>query len=226
MARLAFWAATLAGALGFGAGSAAALDLSIISAGPDKPVLMMQGPIGQGDVHAARAWLARGGFREVWLHSPGGSTAEAYQIGREIRSRRLATRVPARAKCMSACVDILIGGVVRFVDPDAVIMVHPGSVTGGENFEQMMEGAVRQGQTRESVQMVEQMATAETATWIRYLTEMGVSLDLASYAANVPHKCGIVLTPQELVYFNISNTRGAPPAGYSPSDPDIWCPEN
>ncbi len=204
--------------------SASALEFSIETTSDGKSVLLLEGRIVEGDGEKARSWLNRGGFREIWLHSPGGATREGYAIGREIRARRLATRVPKDGRCMSACVDVLIGGVVRFVDSGAIVMVHPGSVTGVENFEQIIEGAVENGQSRESVQIFEQMATAETADWIRYLTEMGVSLDLAGYAAKVPHKCGISLKQSELIYFNIANTLGTPAEGYKPSEPDIHCP--
>ena len=184
-----------------------------------RPVLLLEGMIKQGDGAKIVRTLKQRGFREVWLSSPGGSVNDGYQIGNALRRLGMMTRIPDGKICASSCVDVFLGGVVRFVNPSGKIIIHPGSISAVPQATKLLEEAVRTGQSTKAIQLFEQSATAETATWTRYLTSMGVSLDLVAYAAKVPHRCGIVLSRDELVYFNVVNTAGAPRPGYRPSNP-------
>ena len=207
--------------LAAGATGAAAMEAKLLNTDSGSTVLLLEGPIRPGDGHKLLPKLEARNFREVWLHSPGGSVKDGYQIGSALRRLGVATRIPPQAICASACVDVFLGGVIRFVDSTGSIVIHPGSISGSPVASRILEKAVNDGHSKEAIQTFEQNATAESATWIRYLTMMGISLDLVSYAAQVPHRCQIVLRPKELVYFNVVNTAGAPPAGYVPSAPRI-----
>ncbi|MEO1328590.1 MAG: hypothetical protein AAFW46_02925 [Pseudomonadota bacterium] len=206
---------------GPGCGSAAAMTATIRSDAAGAPVLLLEGRIERGDADRVDARLAQGGFLEVWFDSPGGAVEDGYRIGHALRSRRLAARVPRGAACASACVDAFLGGVIRFVDDGAAVIVHPASIS--KSGRGLMERLVREGETERAIQLFEQNATVEAATWARYLTLMGVSLDLVRFAAKVPHACGILLRREELVYFNIVNTAGAPPESYRPGAPQKRC---
>lgn len=167
--------------------------------------------------------LQSGNFSEIWLDSPGGDSAAGYKLGKAIREKRHLTRIPQGARCASACVDVFLGGVIRFVDEKASLIIHPGSVSRSDQVNQYVHNALRQGKGSEAIQSVERLNSAETSLWIDYLLFMGVSSEIVAYAAEVPHDCGIVLNRKELVYFNILNTSGQPAPGYKPSDPKIEC---
>lgn len=62
-------------------------------------------------------------FIMVDLNSPGGNAMEAVEIGRFIRSRFLFTRA-VKQRCNSACVLILISGVMRSVSSSVQIGLH------------------------------------------------------------------------------------------------------
>lgn len=196
-----------------------AMEAKLMRTAEGRTVLLLEGAVEPDSSQRVVPALRRGGFAEIWLRSPGGSVKQAYEIGRAIRQMRLATRVAADALCASACVDIFLGGVVRFADPGARIVVHPGSISANEQAQRIAEAGVREGKTEKMIQLFEQNATRETVDWTRYLGFMGISQKLVEYAALVPHRCGIELRPQEMVYFNVVNTGGAPRSGYTPSDP-------
>lgn len=199
-----------------------AMTVKLQTSSDGKPVLLLSGTIASGDFQSIAARLKVRDFREVWLNSGGGDVQTGYKIGREIRGLGLVTRVPKNARCASACVDVYIGGVIRFADPGSEIIVHPGSISGGELAENM-ENWVKAGETVRGIQLFEQSATHEAASWARYLTIMGVSIDLVGFAAQVPHACYIVMRRSELIYFNVVNTAGPPPGSYTLMAPQKRC---
>lgn len=219
-----FRAAALAVLLALSAGvisAAQAMEAKLLNTDQGKTVLLLEGPIRPGDGDRLVPKLEARNFREVWLHSSGGSVTDGFVLGGTLRRLGAATRIPPGRACASACVDVFLGGVIRFVDPSGQIVIHPGSFGSNPGVERLLEKMVSEGQSKEAIQAFEQKATAGSAEWIRYLTMMGISLDLVAYAANVPHRCQIVLRREELIYFNVVNTAGAPPAGYVPSAPDV-----
>jgi hypothetical protein len=123
----------------------------------------------------------------VYLNSPGGHLVEAMRFGREIRARGFDTVVGARSadavtphpgSCFSACPFGFAGGVHRSLWPGSSLGVHRAvnrvPVADAADF----QGAV-ESQARE------------------YLTEMGVSTELAALMAEAPHDLIREITPAE-----------------------------
>ncbi|AFL75055.1 hypothetical protein [Thiocystis violascens] len=99
------------------------------------------------------------------INSPGGSVHEARKLGRWLRANGLRTAVDR--VCTSACVDVLAGGVERYVTRDARLGVHQSKVP---HLYSSHEGG--------------QLYVADSA---RYLREMGVDAEMAIAAASVPN---------------------------------------
>jgi len=101
----------------------------------------------------------------VIIESSGGSVYEARKLGRYLRANGL--RAAVDNLCLSACVDVLAGGVVRYVTPGARLGIHQSKVPDRISSH---EGG--------------QVYVAEAAL---YLREMGVDDTVALVAAAVPH---------------------------------------
>lgn len=99
------------------------------------------------------------------INSPGGSVHEARKLGRLLRANGL--RAAVDQACTSACVDVLAGGVERFVTRDARLGVHQSKVP---SLYSSHEGG--------------QLYVADS---FRYLREMGIDADMAIAAASVPN---------------------------------------
>ncbi|MBK1722681.1 ATP-dependent Clp protease proteolytic subunit [Thiocystis violacea] len=99
------------------------------------------------------------------INSPGGSVFEARKLGRYLRANGL--RAAVDGYCASACVDVLAGGVERYVTPSAKLGIHQSKVP-------------RRYSSHEGGQLY-------VADSFRYLREMGVDADVAIAAASVPH---------------------------------------
>ena len=99
------------------------------------------------------------------INSPGGSVDEARKLGRYLRSNGLRTAVDAY--CASACIDILAGGVERYVTASARLGIHQSKVP-------------RRYSSHEGGQLY-------VADAFLYLREMGVDADVAIAAAAVPN---------------------------------------
>ena len=114
----------------------------------------------------------------VQLNSRGGSGNAGRVIGRMIKDKKWNTYVSPKSKCVSACVFILMGGVVRY--PFGAIGVHRSTFTSGmevddsklEEFVKndiriVKEFAVEIGMTNQLVD-----AILNTESWrVRYLTD-------------------------------------------------------
>ncbi|HYU13861.1 MAG TPA: hypothetical protein VEK82_14885 [Stellaceae bacterium] len=61
---------------------------------------------------------------EIWLRSPGGVARAGNEAGKLIRETGIPTRIPNGWSCFSACNFIFMGGVIRFVDPGGLFVVH------------------------------------------------------------------------------------------------------
>lgn len=61
---------------------------------------------------------------EIWLRSPGGVARAGNEGGKLIRQSGIPTRIPSGWACFSACNFMFMGGVVRYVDPDGLFIVH------------------------------------------------------------------------------------------------------
>lgn len=101
-------------------------------------------------------------FDEVWLFSGGGNLNQGIEIGRLLRRARMTVRVPnvsrvrtamqwpkpsGEVACVSACTVAFMGGLFRYLDPDATYEVHSASVAGTaldpQLIAQMASGNVR-----------------------------------------------------------------------------------
>ncbi|HSQ99406.1 MAG TPA: hypothetical protein VLM36_05770 [Sphingomicrobium sp.] len=62
--------------------------------------------------------------QEIWLRSPGGDARAGNAAGKIIRDAMIPTRIPQGWACFSACNFMFMGGVVRYVDPGGLFVVH------------------------------------------------------------------------------------------------------
>jgi hypothetical protein len=99
------------------------MHFSLAPNGPAN-ILFVWGSVEHGGADNFRAALDQAKIHEIWLFSPGGVLEEGMEIGRLVRSRKLTTRVPNGARCISACNFILMGGLVRYVGTAATFEVH------------------------------------------------------------------------------------------------------
>jgi hypothetical protein len=101
----------------------------------------------------------------VIIESTGGSVYEARKLGRFLRANGLRTAVDKL--CLSACVEVLAGGVERYITPGARLGIHqskvPDQVSSHEGGQAYVAGAAL------------------------YLREMGIDDTVALVAAAVPH---------------------------------------
>jgi hypothetical protein len=61
---------------------------------------------------------------EIWLRSPGGVARAGNAAGKVIRESGIPTRIPSDWACFSACNFMFMGGVIRYVDPGGLFVVH------------------------------------------------------------------------------------------------------
>lgn len=136
------------------------------TAGKSKPIwLRVSGEIKDGFAERVVVEIRSQKAVGVIINSPGGSVIEARSLGRYLRSKGLRTAVDK--SCLSACVDVLAGGVERYITPGAVLGIHQSK-------------APRHLSSHESGQ-------AYVAGSALYLREMGVDESIALVAAAVPH---------------------------------------
>ena len=144
---------------------------------PDQatPVLRVEGTMQKQDLKAFQAALAhlKGSGKKlhmdsVQLDSSGGRGHVGREMGRLIRRAKLNTYVAPGSECVSACVEILIGGVVRMAY--GTIKVHRTSILRG-NF------------TEDQLRRFLPEVDAEVAAYIK---EMGLSILLTESILNTP----------------------------------------
>lgn len=146
-------------------------------------VLPLTGTIAPGDAARLTELLAREAVDLARLDSPGGSVADALEIGRQLRVAGIATEVTDGAICLSACPYMLAGGETRKVSAGAAVGVH-------------------QHYFGESVVMPAFMAVENIqrgqAEMVGYLHEMGIDLRLMQPALSTAPSEIYILVPQEL----------------------------
>jgi hypothetical protein len=117
---------------------------------------------GLADKLAAR--LRQEGAVGLIVNSPGGNVYEARKLGRYLRASGL--KVAVDKVCASACIDVLAGGVSRYITRGARIGIHQSSAPSNL-------GNHNTGQSY-------------VAGSALYLREMGIDPDVALAAASVP----------------------------------------
>jgi hypothetical protein len=153
--------------------------------------LMATGTITPGISQSFAAETERHGeyIKTVVLNSPGGSVAEALEMGRLIREKRFATEVEAGKYCVSSCPLVFAGGVDRRAGDKATIGVHQvAAVRSAAN-----------GPPRDEMSVAQNIS----ARCQRYLGDMGVSLQVWVHAMETPHDRLFVFRPDELKSLNL-----------------------
>jgi hypothetical protein len=148
---------------------------------------------------------------DIWIESNGGDVNAAMQIGRLLRAN-LAT-VVAHGTCASSCIFLLLGGVNRSVIQDGISL-------SSSNFKNLQPPLVARIGVHRAYRT--SVATNETAKDIRaarvalkervvkYLEEMDIAPELASFMDATPPEEMRFLSKQELVRYRIT--------GRDPSD--------
>ena len=157
-------------------------------------VLLVEGGFAAGDTERLRrAVEAIGRDSRVYvcgllLDSPGGDLYEAMEMGRYIRSQRLATRVRLQARCYSACVFAFVGGVVRIPDGwMGIHSFHAPALLGGGAYE-----------------MTEALYTRTSRDVAQYLADMRVSLLILDRMHTIHHVDLVILRTSELRQLGIA----------------------
>jgi len=165
--------------------------------------LMATGTITPGISEAFAAEVAKRGdyITTVVLNSPGGSVADALAMGRLIREKNFATEIEPGKYCASSCPLVFAGGVERRVGDKAIIGVHQVAAIGSAN-----------GLPRDEMNVAQNIS----ARCQRYLSDMGVNLQVWVHAMETPHDKLFVFKPDELKSLNLATTAAAAPSATAP----------
>jgi hypothetical protein len=114
---------------------------------------------------------------EIWFRSPGGDARAGNQAGRLIRDKNMTTRIPAGWACFSACNFLFMGGVVRYVDPGGLFIVHMFTHTGDR---EVIRSATTGGEesTVGLIGEIEQQSALLASEDNNFLLRMGVRREL------------------------------------------------
>ncbi|MFC7704332.1 hypothetical protein ACFQXB_09010 [Plastorhodobacter daqingensis] len=169
---------------------------------PAEDGLRLRGQIAPGDAERFLAHLEglEAPPTTLWLASPGGSVADALEIGQILRARGLATAVAAGDICLSACPYVLAAGTSRAAAEGAMIGVHQHYF--GENTLLPAFLAVEDIQRGQGEVM-------------GYLEEMGIDLRLMRHALLTPPDEIYILLPEELATYRLVTPPPGVPAGTS-----------
>lgn len=175
----------------------ASLEAPLVIALERGRTLRLTGTIDPGAADRFAAEVdARGEYVDVVeLDSPGGSVADALQMGALIRSKGLKTRVSAGALCASSCPLVFAGGVERLASRTAAVGVH-----------QVYAAA----QTREGLPAratgVTAMADVQktTALITRHLLDLGIDAAVWLHALETPPNALYFFSPDELVALKLA----------------------
>jgi hypothetical protein len=168
--------------------------------------LMATGTItpGVAEPFAAEVSLHGDYIKTVVVNSPGGSVVDALAMGRLIRERKFATEVETGKYCASSCPLLFAGGVERRAGDRAVIGVHQVAALA----------AVANGRPRDEMSIAQNIS----ARCQRYLSDMGVNLQVWVHAMETPHDKLFVFKPEELKSLNLVTAAPASAAS-SPAAP-------
>lgn len=156
-----------------------------------------------------------GAVNEIKLASPGGVMIEGMEIGRVIRARKLATKVPRGWRCVSACTHAFLGGVLRKVEPGGCYEVHMASMSSVLNrkVDQYFQAFQKRNMTRQQynslvkkmIQDIEQLAAGAAEIQANYFIEMSVSLNILDRISKTPYATTHTMSQNELRLYNVNN---------------------
>jgi len=160
--------------------------------------LLATGTIVPGTAEVFAAEVAKRGsyVTTVVLASPGGSVADALNMGRLIREKKFATEVESGRYCASSCPLVFAGGAARRAGENAAIGVHQVSALAPK--------ALPAGEGMQDAQIV-------SAVCQRYLRDMGVDLDVWVHAMETPSERLFYFRPDELLSLKLATEVGGKP---------------
>ncbi|MDD5273158.1 MAG: hypothetical protein PHU14_10610 [Methylovulum sp.] len=183
----------------------------------DGQILRVEGPIEQGESErldaAIRETIRLGPIAEVWLNSGGGAAGEGMDMGRVLRKHGVPTRIAKGSVCFSACSYAFLGGPLRNVDHGGEYGVHmftaspylTGQVVDGLKKDAPKVKSNGLKNTENVVKDIEQDSAQFAATFLHYLSEMGVSAKVGSLNFATANKSGSCPPPNVLREWNIVN---------------------
>ncbi|MFT6531837.1 MAG: hypothetical protein ACJASC_001383 [Limimaricola cinnabarinus] len=125
----------------------------------------------------------------AWLDSPGGSVADALELGRVLRNEGIDTALSAEAVCLSACPYLLAGGAARRVAEGAWVGVH--------------QHYFDQNAALPAIFAVEDIQRGQGDV-MEYLIEMGIDPALMRHALVTPPDEIYLLLPEELERYGLT----------------------
>jgi hypothetical protein len=183
----------------------------------DQRILEARGTIRPGETNRLRQALDRSKpIDEIWLYSGGGTSVEGMNMGRLIRQRGMAIRVPKNAVCFSACSMVFLGGALRAVDPGAYYGVHMWTAWSDESASKLLAQMLKRLQAKVPTEKIiremrdvmrnEEERNADYARRrANYLIEMSVSLRLMVPNVQTEASNQYWLCPDEMRSFNVTN---------------------
>ena len=181
-----------------------------------KRILYAEGQIDAGVTARLQAALAKNKpIDEIWLRSPGGDARAGTEAGKIIRQAMIPTRIPNGWACFSACNFMFMGGVIRFVDPSGLFIVHMFTHTADRRE---IEANVLRG-TESTVGMIgdiEQDSAMLASEDNDFLIRMGISRKLLTevmYQQKAVAEQGgdqstrRCLTRDEVLKYNVANAQ-------------------
>jgi hypothetical protein len=150
-------------------------------------VLKLTGTVDPGAAARVQAEIDAHGeyIKTVALDSPGGSVADAIEIGTLIRGKGYKTSVTAGSFCASSCPLMFMGGKERLATAGSAIGVH--QIYAATQPGSLAERLAAAGNAMSDAQKL-------TAAITRYIADMGVDSEVWLHALETP--------PEKLYYFS------------------------
>lgn len=172
------------------AGLPSRLDLRPVPGDPTRVALI--GSIAPGDGERIPEALAAldPAPETILLNSPGGSVADALEIGRALRAAGLATEIGAGDVCFSACPYVLAAGTARTVHPEGAVGVHQHYFDTNTYLPAFLAVSdIQAGQ----------------AEVMGYLDAMGIDVRVMEKAMQTPPDAIYIFEPDELAAFALTS---------------------
>lgn len=178
-------------------------------------VLLAEGVVDAGLLPRLEAALRDSDIEEIRLRSPGGDARVGNQAGILIRRHLLPTRIPAGWACGGSCAFMFMGGIVRNVDTDGLIVVQMFTFTGDR--EVIRREIVRGDEA--SADLIGEIALQSVRLASEdndFLIRMGVSRSLltevmyrqSAVGEGTDRSTRRCLTQAELARYNVTNDLG------------------